>query len=62
MDDDFNNEVGAVLGPEILLPMGWVKLDKKFAFCSPTAGRRTQFFQLIFTQPMGNNISGSSTA
>ena len=28
-----------------------MKLDDKFAFCSPTKGRRTQSFHLIFIQP-----------
>ena len=27
----------------------------------PTGGRRTQFFHLIFTQPIGSNIFGPST-
>ena len=30
---------------------GCVKLDERVAFCLPTAGRRTQFFHPIFTQP-----------
>ena len=30
---------------------GCVKLGEKVAFCLPTAGRRTQFYHLIFTQP-----------
>ena len=30
---------------------GCVKLDEKFSFCLPSAGRRTQLFHLIFTQP-----------
>ena len=30
---------------------GCVKLGEKVAFCLPTAGRRTQFFHPIFTQP-----------
>ena len=30
---------------------GCVKLGEKVAFCLPTAGRRTQLFHLIFTQP-----------
>ena len=30
---------------------GFVKLGEKVAFCLPNAGRRTQFFHLIFTQP-----------
>ena len=30
---------------------GCVKLGEKYAICLPTAGRRTQFFHPIFTQP-----------
>ena len=30
---------------------GFVKLGEKVAFWLPTAGRRMQFFHLIFTQP-----------
>ena len=30
---------------------GCVKLGEKVVFCLPTAGRRTQLFHLIFTQP-----------
>ena len=30
---------------------GCVKLGEKVAFCLPSAGRRTQLFQLIFSQP-----------
>ena len=30
---------------------GCVKLGKKVAFCLPTAGRRSQFYHPMFTQP-----------
>ena len=41
----------ALLGPEILLPIGCVKLGNYFAFCSPTAGRRTQINYAISPNP-----------
>ena len=40
-----------VLGPEILLPMGCVKLGNYFAFFSPMAGRRTQINYAISPNP-----------
>ena len=30
---------------------GCVKLGEKVAFCLPTAGRKTQFFHPLFSQP-----------
>ena len=45
----------AVLGPELLFPMGCEKLGNWFAFCSPTAGRRTQInypWEVIFQAPV----------
>ena len=30
---------------------GCVKLGEKVAFCLPTAGRKTQLFHIIFTEP-----------
>ena len=49
-----------VLGREILLPMGCVKLGNKFAGCSPTEGRQTQFFSPSLTQPIASNNFGPS--
>ena len=45
-------------GPEILLSIGCVFMRWKICVLLPAAGWRTQFFHLIFTQPMGSNISG----
>ena len=50
-----------LLGPEILPPMGCVKLGNKFAFSTPTAGRTTQIdypisrnpWEVIFPAPVG---------
>ena len=49
-----------VLGPEILLPIGCVNKRWKNCVIQPAAGMRTQFYHLLFTQPMGSNISGPS--
>ena len=38
-------------GPEILLPIGCVKMRWKNCVLQPAAGKRTQLFHLIFTAP-----------
>ena len=35
---------------------GCVKLGEKVAFCSPTAGRRVQFFHPLFSQPGKHSV------
>ena len=48
--------IGDVLGPKILLPIGCVNMRKNNYVLQPAAGRRTQLFHLIFTQPMVSNV------
>ena len=41
---------------------GCVKLGEKVALCLPTAGRRTQFFHPIFTQPGKHSLEVPCTS
>ena len=48
-------------GPAKVCFPGSVNMRQKNCVLLPTAGWRTQFFHLIFTQPMGSNKSQPST-
>ena len=52
---------GPVLGLDLLLPIGCANTRLKNCILQPAAGRRTQFFNLVFTQPLGSNKSQPST-
>ena len=45
------NEMRRLQSGAVYLSQGCVKLGKRVPFCLPTAGRRTQFIDIIFTQP-----------
>ena len=44
-------QIVAVQGTSKRFFPGWVKSGEKVAFCLPTAGKLTQYFHHIFSQP-----------
>ena len=44
-------KIVAVQGTSKRFFPGWVKSGEKVAFCLPTAGKQTQYFHHIFSQP-----------